>query len=472
MHVRNPRTGQDDFQFEPAGPAALDAVASRLRSAQPGWAARTPRQRATALLGWAAALESHAAEITAALEADTGRRGLSRIELASVAGLIRRWAARAPALIEAQSRTGCATSQPGITTSTQLVPYPLVGIISPWNFPLVLALIDAVPALAAGCAVMVKPSEIAPRFVAPLEAATRQVPEIADVLALVPGDGPTGAALIDRVDFICFTGSVATGRKIAAAAAGAFIPASLELGGKDPMIVMASANPHHAAQIALRASVVNSGQACQSIECVLVARVLAEPFLAALTEAAGRVRLNHPDIGSGDIGPFISERQAQIVAVQLEDARAKGAQVLTGGEVLSLGGGLYLKPTVLCNVAAGMQVLEEETFGPVIPVIPFDTLEEAVRLANRGRYGLSAAVLAGTAEEAEQVASQLQVGAVSINDASLTALVWEAEKTSFKDSGLGPSRMGDSGLMRFLRRRLLIRQSGAAAPLSNYGERG
>ncbi|MGH8326853.1 MAG: aldehyde dehydrogenase family protein, partial [Steroidobacteraceae bacterium] len=434
--------------------------------------ALAPQQRAEALLRWAAALESHAARITSALEADTGRRALSLIELASVVSLIHRWAARAPALLEAESRTGRTTSQPGITTSTQLVSYPLVGVISPWNFPLILSLIDAVPALAAGCAVMVKPSEIAPRFVEPLTAATRQVPQIADVLAFVLGEAATGAALIERVDFVCFTGSIATGRKIAAAAAAAFIPASLELGGKDPMIVMASADPLHAAQVALRASIVNTGQACQSIECVLVARAIAEPFTAALIEAANRVRLNYPDVGSGDIGPFISERQALIVASQIEDARNKGARVLTGGEVLSLGGGLYMKPTVLCDVASGMQVLEEETFGPVIPVIPFDTLEEAITLANRGHYGLSAAVLAGTAEEAEAIASRLEVGAVSINDGSLTALIWEAEKTGFKGSGLGPSRMGDCGLTRFLRRRVLIRQSGLAAPLSAYAERG
>lgn len=445
---------------------------SRSRASQCAWAARTPQQRAEALLRWAAALESDAARITSALERDTGRRALSQIELASVVSLIRRWAARAPGLIESHSRAGCATSLSGITTSTQLVPYPLVGVISPWNFPLILSLIDAVPALAAGCAAIVKPSEIAPRFAEPLAAATQQAPEVAEVLAFVLGEAATGAALIDRVDYVCFTGSAATGRKIATAAAAAFIPASLELGGKDPMIVLASADPRRAAQIALRASIVNTGQACQSIECVLVARAIAEPFLAALTEAAGRVRLNHPDIGSGDIGPFISQRQAQIVAAQLEDARAKGARVLTGGEVLSLGGGLYLKPTVLCDVTPGMQVMEEETFGPVIPVIPFDTLEEAVQLANRGRYGLSAAVLAATAEEAEAVAGRLQVGAVSINDGSLTALVWEAEKTSFKDSGLGPSRMGDCGLTRFLRRRVLIRQSGAAAPLSAYAEQG
>jgi len=292
------------------------------------------------------------------------------------------------------------------------------------------------------------------------------------VLAFVLGEAATGAALIDRVDFVCFTGSVATGRRIAAAAAAAFIPASLELGGKDPMIVLGSAEPGYAAQVALRASVVNTGQACQSIECVLVARIIAEPFIAALIAAAERVRLNYPDIGCGDIGPFIAQRQAGIVAAQIEDARARGARVLTGGEVLCLGGGSYLKPTVLCDVTSGMRILEEETFGPVIPVIPFDTVEEAVRLANRGRYGLSAAVLAGTPEEAEGVASQLHVGAVSINDGSLTALVWEAEKTSFKDSGLGPSRMGDSGLTRFLRRRVLIRQSGAPAPLAAYAEKG
>ncbi len=470
LPVRNPRTGKSDFTLDCASPATIRASALKLREAQTLWASRSDGERTDALLRWAAAIDDAAASITSALTKDTGRRRLSQIETATVTQLIRRWAARAPGLLGRQRQMHQPTATPSISTTTLPIPYSLVGIISPWNFPLVLSLIDAVPALAAGCAVLIKPSEVTPRFVNPLLEATRRVPEIAAILDVVQGDGATGAALIEQVDYICFTGSVATGRKVAVAAAQAFIPASLELGGKDPMVVLSSADPVQAAATALRASIVNTGQACQSIECVYVARPIAKPFLTALTDAAAQVQLNYPDLEHGDIGPFIFEKQASIVQAQIDDARAKGARVLTGGSVQQLGGGLYLMPTVMTGLTPDMALMSEETFGPVIPVVLFDTPEEAVRLANQGRYGLSAAVLAGTAEEAETLGAQLEVGAVSINDGSLTGIVWEAEKSSFKESGLGPSRMGDSGLLRFLRKRLLIRQTAAPAPLAVYAE--
>jgi acyl-CoA reductase-like NAD-dependent aldehyde dehydrogenase len=248
------------------------------------------------------------------------------------------------------------------------------------------------------------------------------------------------------------------------------IPASLELGGKDPMIVLESADPGKAAATALRASIVNTGQACQSIERVYVARRIAVPFLDALVRAAEAVQLNHLDINTGDIGPFIFADQAEIVRDQLRDARLKGARILTGGDIEELGGGLYLRPTVISGVTSEMTIMTEETFGPVVPVAIFDTSEEAVELANGTVFGLSAAVLAGTAEEAETVAARLDAGAVSINDGALTSMVWEAEKSSFKLSGLGPSRMGESGLLRFFRRQAIIRQCGDAATISTYAE--
>ena len=159
-----------------------------------------------------------------------------------------RWAQSAPELIQRYQPSANATAIPTITTSTRLVPYGLVGVISPWNFPLTLALIDAIPALAAGCAVLIKPSEVTPRFIRPLMRAIAEVPEIAAVAALIEGDGATGAAIIEHVDFVAFTGSVATGRKVGESAARAFIPTSLELGGKDPMLVLASADPMTAAE--------------------------------------------------------------------------------------------------------------------------------------------------------------------------------------------------------------------------------
>ena len=470
MKVRNPRTGERDYEIVPLDENAVAAAAARLREGQFDWAAKSVEQRSAILLQWAKAIEAHVDDIAAALTLDTGRKGISRIEVPGIPGMIRRWTGSAADIIAEHSPSGSPTAQPMIATTTRLVPYPLVGVISPWNFPLTLALIDAIPALMAGCAVLIKPSEVTPRFIRPLVKTIEEIPELAAVLAVIEGDGTTGAAMIEHVDYVCFTGSVATGRKVGEAAARAFIPASLELGGKDPMLVLASADPAKAAETALRASIVNAGQACQSIERVYVAREIAEPFMEALVDKARAVRLNHPDIGSGDIGPFIFEKQAAIVQAQIDDAVAKSADVLAGGHVENLDGGLYLRPTVLSGVTPDMALITEETFGPVIPVTIFDDVDEAVQLANDSIYGLSAAVIAGTAEEAESIAVRLKAGGVSINDGSLTSMVWEAEKSSFGLSGLGASRMGESGLLRFFRRQALIRQEGEAAPVAAYAE--
>ncbi len=468
MKIRNPRTGEDDYEITPMDGAALATCAADIRQRQVAWAAYSPSQRCKIMLRFAGAIERHRGDIANALIQDTGRAAISQIEIDGVIGMIKRCEGSAPFMIARAMAKDRQTSIPSISTSIQLVPYPLVGVISPWNFPLTLALIDAISALAAGCAVIVKPSEITPRFIRPLMAAVAEVNELP--LAIIEGDGATGAAMIPLVDYVAFTGSVKTGRVVGVAAASAFIPASLELGGKDPMIILASADPVAAAEIALRASVVNSGQACQSIERVYVARAIAEPFLVALAEKAKAVRFNYPDINSGDIGPFISAPQADIVQAQIDDARAKGAHVLTGGQVETLGGGKYLRPTVLASVTRDMAVIADETFGPVIPVTLFDSEDEAISMANDTIYGLSGAVIAGTVQEAEAIGSRLNVGAVSINDGSLTTMVWEAEKSSFGLSGLGPSRMGESGLLRFFRKRAVIRQTGEALPLAAYAE--
>jgi succinate-semialdehyde dehydrogenase/glutarate-semialdehyde dehydrogenase len=468
MRVRNPRTGEFDHTIQPLDTLEVRAATARLRQAQPHWAARSVEERVVMLRQLGAAIVQHGDAIADALTVDTGRRAISRIEVAGLVRLIDRWADRAPGLIAGAVGDARPSATPGIEVSTRLVPYPLVGVISPWNFPLTLAMIDAVPALAAGSAVIVKPSEVTPRFIAPLMAAVAQVPQIAEVLRVIEGDGATGAAMIDAVDYIAFTGSVETGRKVGEAAARAFIPASLELGGKDPLIVLDSADPETAAAVALRASVVNGGQACQSIERVYVARAIAAPFLDALVTAAKAARLNIGAVDAGEIGPFIFARQADIVAAQIADAVAQGARVLAGGEIVRAGG-LWLAPTVLVDATPDMAVMREETFGPVIPVTVFDTVDEAITLANDGEFGLSAAVM-GDEKAAIAVAERLNAGAVSINDASLTSMVWDVEKSSFGTSGLGPSRMGDSGLLRFFRRQALLRQTGKPLPLAAFAE--
>ena len=469
IEVKNPRIGEVDYHIEATSREAIAASAQALRAGQRGWLGLGAAGRAAVLLDWAAAIEAAFPAIQSKLSMDTGRMHIANVEVFGVIGTLQRWAGSGPAIIEALGIKDVPSATPGITISNRHVPYQLLGVIAPWNFPLLLALIDAIPALMAGCAALIKPSEVTPRFIPELRKTIAAVPELAKVLAIVEGDADTGRAIVDHVDYVCFTGSVATGRKVAEAAARAFIPANLELGGKDPMIVLPSADPEVAASIALRASVAANGQACQSIERVYVARSIAEPFLASLSAQAKAVEPNYPDIGKGQVGPFIFPSQADKVAAQIADAIAKGATVLAGGEVEVLGGGKYLRPTVLTGVTPDMAIIAEETFGPVLPVTIYDDVEEAVRLANDSIYGLSAAVI-GDPADAEAVAAKLEAGAISINDGSLTGGVWDAENESFKQSGMGPSRMGDRGLTRFFRTQALIRQNGTAATISAYGE--
>lgn len=470
MKARNPRTGEEDYEFAESSMAEIAAEASRLRAAQSAWEALGPDGRAAVLLRFADAIEAAAPQIAAALAVDSGRGTVSWIEVQGCVGNIRRWAKRGPELFAALDRTPKPSATPGIEIVIDYSAFPLFGAICPWNFPVILSHIDAVPALMAGCAALVKPSEVTPRFVEPMRAVLAQVPELP--LAYVMGGPEVGQALIGEVDYVCFTGSTATGRKVAEAAARQLIPANLELGGKDPMIVTASADPAWAAQVALRASVVATGQACQSIERVYVARAIAEPFEAALVEGAKQVALTYPDPATGHLGPFIFPAQAAKVQAQIDAALAQGARVLAGGTVETLGGGKYLRPTVLVDVTPEMAVMREETFGPVIPVTVYDDLDEAIALANDSTYGLSAAVLAGSLDEAAAVGARLDAGAISLQDGALTSMVGDATNQSRKGSGLGPSRMGDSGMLRFLRERAFIRQTGQPLPLDAYAERG
>ena len=249
LAVANPRTGIDDYRIEPLDSTAVAALATRLRAAQPDWAALSLAARLEALGAFFTALDGHADAIMATLSQDTGRRAIARVELDGIKAMLACWSRDAPGLVNGVESQRTPTAVASITSSTRLHPYPLVGVISPWNCPLTLKLmlIDAIPALEAGCAVIVNPSEITPRFIRSLMQAIASVPALASVFAVIESDGDTGAALVDIVDLIAFAGSVATGRKVGESAARAFIPVNLELGGKDPMLVLASANPVAAA---------------------------------------------------------------------------------------------------------------------------------------------------------------------------------------------------------------------------------
>ena len=453
MAVRNPYTGELDYTFSEPSPEQLGATCERLRAGQQAWAALPLESRLDALEAFGNVLLHHADDITAALTVDTGRSQVPAIEVGGLQAQIARCRAEAPAALAPSAPRPAQVAL--IHGSATRRPLGLIGNISPWNFPVVLSFIDTFPALAAGNAVLIKPSEITPRWVEPMRAAIAECPDIEAVLDIAVGTGQTGAAIPALVDGVVFTGSVTTGRKVAEASARQFIPASLELGGKDPAVVLPSADIEYAAKVITFSSVQSTGQACQSLERVYVPAEHFDAFLETSIATAESLSLNYPDISGGVIGPFIFEQQSQKVLEQIEDAVARGATLHCGGDILEHGG-LWMRPTVLTGVTHDMLLMQDETFGPVVPIMAYESVDEAVALANDSLYGLSAAVFAGSTDEGREFATRLNAGAVSVNDAALTAIINEFKHDSFGFSGLGRSRAGASAFTRFTREQAVM----------------
>jgi len=469
IHVRNPRTGVEDYEFTPPSEDQLAALAARLKAGQVAWSVTRLEERIAVLDQWREELVRHRPALQEALAVDTGRWMLSGLEVDVTVGSLASWCATAPGILVEQA--GDSSVAPGVRYESQRIPLGLLGVISPWNFPLVLSLIDAVPALLAGCAVLIKPSEVTPRFIEPLRQTIAAVPPLAAVLEICAGAGETGAALVQQVDAVCFTGSVRTGRAVAAAAARHFIPAFLEMGGKDAAIVLASADLERTATALLRGSVTATGQVCYSIERIYVEREIHDDLVSLLVAKAEALEINYPDIHQGHLGPLIFGPQADILRDHLDDAVARGAEIRCGGRVEEHGGGLWMRPTVVTGVDHSMKLMCDETFGPVLPVMRVDSAEQAVALANDSRYGLSGAVFAGDDAEAVAVARQVNAGAMSVNDAALTGtILQDAEKNSFACSGLGGSRTGPASLTRFFRKKAIIINRGDTQSLASLDE--
>lgn len=468
LPVRNPRDGKVEFNLPVAPPAEVAEKAARLRENQADWAALPLQERLEVMQRWLREVAKRANDIAEADAADTGGCHTSYLQGFITMGNIGGWIEDAEAALAKSHFHGPSKSMPDVEVRSQLVPYSLVGVISPWNAPMMLALLDAVPALFAGSAVLLKPSEITPRFIKPLFEAVAAVPELAGVFDYVMGDGETGKQVIDEVDLVCFTGSVPTGRKIAVHCAERLIPCFLELGGKDPVIVTENADLERATTAVLRGGAHANGMVCFSVERIYVHESIHDDFISLLIDKAQKVRLNSDDPRAGHIHPFTFAPQADIVSSQLEDAVAKGAKVHTGGEVESIGGGLYMRPTVLTGVNHDMTIMQDETFGPCLPVMPYKTIDEAVALANDTIFGLTASVIAGDEAEALPIAERINAGAVFMQD---TFLTFGKNRTigthSFGASGLGGSRTGPESILRFVRRKALMTQHGAVADIQN-----
>jgi acyl-CoA reductase-like NAD-dependent aldehyde dehydrogenase len=330
-------------------------------------------------------------------------------------------------------------------------PHGVVGIISPWNYPFSIPATETLAALVAGNAVVLKPSEFTSLVALELESLLHSAGVPADIFKVVVGDGATGAALLQsQIDKLVFTGSVATGKRIAAAAAERLLPVVLELGGKDPMIVLEDADVDVASSAAVWGAFVNAGQACLSVERCYVHRNLYEPFLKACVEKTKRLRVGRGMDPNTDVGPMIHERQLQIVESHVEDAKERGARVLAGGKRLPELGVNFFAPTVLMDVSQTMRIMREETFGPVLPVMAFDSDDRAVRLANDSEYGLAASVWTRNAARGESLARRIHAGTVMVNDVVSCFGISEAPHGGAKASGLGRTH-GRFGLEEMVR---------------------
>lgn len=467
--VRNPRTGGFDYEIENMDAARIGATVAAARDAQRAWEAGGLPHRTAALLEWAARLEADGGDIVAALSVDTARHRISVEELGAVIHFIHGFCEHAPSVLAAPFRK--LDAHPDIVFKVTYSAYPVVGVISPWNFPLVLSFIDAIAALVAGCAVVIKPSEVTPRFIEPLRRSIEAVPALRGVIALVTGGADTGAALVAQADAVVFTGSVATGRKIASAAAQAFIPAFLELGGKDAAVVLAGSDVKRAATSILRSALYNSGQVCYAIERVYAHESLYAALVDELCAQAASLRRSHAAGDGGHYGPVIFEPQASLIDMQLQDALDKGASIVLGSKSERADGAVWIDPTIVTNVDHSMKLMTQETFGPIVPVMRFSSDAQAEHLMNDTIYGLSGAVFGPDTHTAGDFATKMEAGGVSINDTELPrVMMFDGEKTAFKQSGMGGSRYGATSIMRYVRKRALLANEGAIAGLDKLAE--
>lgn len=459
--IRNPRTGESSGTFAGTTRLDLEKLCRNLRSAQREWEQCGVIARSQGLQEWVNKLNEPRwrESMIQALSEDTGRRSESLSEISGLTSTLQRWIAYAYENAGLwQPESVVPTSIPGFTQQAIRDALPLVGVVSPWNFPLLLSFVDSVPALLAGSAVVIKPSEVTPRWSFVMRDLIASIPGLGAVCAIVPGGASTGEALVDSVDAVCFTGSVAVGKKVASRAAERFIPAHLELGGKDAALVFADADLNSAVRSILWGSTANAGQSCLSIERVYVQAEVYPQFIHKMkTEIKGLYSLGSTQTW---MAPIISLAQVPVIESHLADARARGAVVETGGQWEELPAGVYfMAPTLLTNVTHDMVVMNEESFAPIIPVMSFSSEHEAIEMANNSRYGLSAAVFSSSQETLKRVALALDVSAVSLNDCGLTAFLHQCAKTPRKTSGAGLSRMGGDGLMRFLRKKALLKKT-------------
>ena len=436
--VSSPATLAPIGEFECATSEDVRAAVERARKAQTGWGELPVRERAQYLWRLLDQFVTRQDEIIDAVIRETGKARTEAIgmEVFACCDAITYYAKRAEKFLAPEQRPIHGVL--GFAKKLTLVYKPLgvVGLITPWNGPVVLAANPLVQAIVAGNAVLHKPSEVTPFSALLLKRFTEDAGWPADLYQVLQGDGATGAALIEAgVDKISFTGSVATGRKVAEACGRRLIPCTLELGGKDAMIVCADADLERAAQGALLGSCMNTGHYCCGTERIYVVGDVYDAFVGKVVDGAKQLRQS--DSGEFDVGAVFWDKQLEIIEAHMADAVAKGARVLVGGRRNPALAGLYYEPTVVVDVNHGMDLMTKETFGPVVAIQRVKSEEEALALANDSEYGLNGNVWTTDTAKGMRLAQRIETGGVCVNDMAMTYGVPEAPFGGVKASGVG-----------------------------------
>lgn len=449
----NPATGEVLGEFECATEAEVRAAVARARSSQPEWQRSGITARLAILRRFQQLLLERKHDVARLITREAGKPvGEALVAEVLVALDSTRFCIEnAPALLRPESlRYG----NPALKSKSGRIvqePWGVIGIVSPWNYPFAIPATEIVAALAMGNAVVLKPSEFTPLCALELASLLARAGVPKGVLEMVIGEGATGAALLaSAIDKIIFTGSVATGKRVAQAAAARLLPAVLELGGKDPMLVLEDANLEVASSGAVWGAFVNAGQACLSVERCYVVKRHYERFVSLCAEKTAKLRVGNGLDANTDVGPLIHERQVQTVHEHVQDAVAHGARIVAGGTRLPELGANFYAPTVLADVNHSMRVMREETFGPLLPIMCAADEAEAVHLANNSEFGLAASVWTTNRARGERTAAQLNAGTVMLNDAVTCFGIPEAPHGGVGASGMGRTH-GRVGLLEMVR---------------------
>jgi acyl-CoA reductase-like NAD-dependent aldehyde dehydrogenase len=483
--VENPATGEIIGSVPNIGPEALAQMAARARAAQPAWEAMGFEARGDILRRAQRWLLEHSERVISTIVAETGKtyEDAQLAEVTYAANAFGFWARKAPKYLADEHVSSSQILVKGKKLRVRYRARGLIGVIGPWNYPLTNSFGDCIPALAAGNSVILKPSSLTPLTSLLMAEGMLECGLPEHVFQVATGSGGTGSALVELADMVMFTGSTEVGRKIAEAAARRLIPCSLELGGKDPMIVLADADLERAANFATYYSMQNAGQTCISIERVYVEAPVYDEFVRRVSEKVRALRLGAPaGPGSVDVGAITYPQQIDTISEHVADAVQKGARLLAGGHAhvgatagdgpaadggaaasngpaagaqARANGGRFYEPTVLADVNHSMKVMTEETFGPVLPIMKVRDAEEALRLANDTPYGLGASLFTRDTRRGESLTRRIDAGATNVNDALINYTVLELPMGGHKESGLG-QRHGAEGIRKYCTRQATV----------------